>query len=156
MNAWLLILKFTRNQELQSEVTWSYFLEETKLDFSVVAESIWFALCFRLNTFKSPNLQLPFGVEGTGDRKSWYTSKQSFNKSCKMIPEYHIPYQNPWVERYGYSRRYDNAMVKYKNKKCSNKLPVPFSFIFNLKLFHTLLIILNYCFFFPWLKFKSL
>ena len=59
-------------------------------------------------------------------------------------------------KRYGYSRRYDNAMVKYKTNKCSNKLPVLFSFILNLKLFHVLLIILNYYFFFPWLKFKSL
>ena len=41
-----------------------------------------------------------------------------------------------------------------KSGKCINKLPVLFSFIFNLKLFHVSLIILNYCFFFPWLKFK--
>ena len=66
-------------------------------------------------------------------------------------------------------------MVKYKSKnireckKCNDKLPVEvlFSFIFNLKLFHVLLIIINYnhyknyikiiiiinyCFLFPCLK----
>ena len=72
-------------------IVWSHMkLEETKLDFFVVAATIWFALCFRPNTFKTPNLLLPFEFEGAGGHESWYTSKHSFNKSWKMIPEYHM------------------------------------------------------------------
>ena len=48
------------------------FWKRQNLIFSVVAGSIWFASCFRLNTFasKTPNPLLPFGAEGAGGRES--------------------------------------------------------------------------------------
>ena len=51
------------------------FLNRQYFIFSVVAGNIWFIFCFRLNIFtgRISNLLLPFGAEGTGDRKCWYT-----------------------------------------------------------------------------------
>ena len=48
------------------------FLKRRNLIFSIVAWSIWFAFCFRLNNFKNmiSNL-LPLGVEGCGSREPW-------------------------------------------------------------------------------------
>ena len=52
------------------------FPSRDKTFFSIVAGSIWFVFCFRLNIFiiKISNLLLPLGAERAGGRESWCTS----------------------------------------------------------------------------------
>ena len=51
------------------------FLKMESYIFSIVAGSIWFGFCFRLNTFTSKisNLLLPIGAKGSKDCESWLT-----------------------------------------------------------------------------------
>ena len=53
LNAWLLISTFTQNQKLFCilEEHKAVFLMRQNLIFSIVAGSIWFNFCFRLNVF---------------------------------------------------------------------------------------------------------
>ena len=60
--------------------------KEKKKIFSNVAASVWFAICFRLNSFTSKisNLLLSLAAEMAEGREYWYTKSEILNK-CKDL-----------------------------------------------------------------------
>ena len=74
MSIWTRGYLFQHYRSFSLKETEVVFLETKNLVVFLVAASILFGFCFKLNVFtiKISNLLLPFGAKGDGGYESWY------------------------------------------------------------------------------------